>query len=72
VPTTRRPSGITGSSKVETTSAAEILRRVLPFERQCLFTTDPMSGMPTDVVAEGLREEEMRFFLEKTSCSRMT
>jgi DNA-binding CsgD family transcriptional regulator len=44
--------------------AAEVLRRIVPFERQCLFTTDPMSGMPTDVVAEGLREGEMRFFLE--------
>ena len=44
--------------------AAETLRRIVPFERQCLFTTDPMSGMPTDVVAEGLREGEMRFFLE--------
>lgn len=44
--------------------AAETLRRAVPFERQCLFTTDPMSGLPTDVVAEGLREGEMRFFLE--------
>lgn len=44
--------------------AAEVLRHVVPFERQCLFTTDPMSGLPTDVVAEGLREGEMRFFLE--------
>lgn len=44
--------------------ASEVLRCVVPFERQCLFTTDPMSGLPTDVVAEGLREGEMRFFLE--------
>ena len=44
--------------------AAEILRRVVPFERHCLFTTDPLSGLPTDVVAEGLQDGEMRFFLE--------
>ncbi|HEX2183195.1 MAG TPA: LuxR C-terminal-related transcriptional regulator [Rubrobacteraceae bacterium] len=44
--------------------ASEVLRRIVPFERHCLFTTDPMSGLPTDVVAEGLREGEMRFFLE--------
>lgn len=44
--------------------AAEVLRCVVPFERHCLFTSDPMSGLPTDVVVEGLREGEMRFFLE--------
>ena len=44
--------------------AARSLRRAVPFERQCLFTTDPLSGLPTDVVAEGLQEGEMRFFLE--------
>lgn len=44
--------------------AAKRLRRVVPFERHCLFTTDPLSGLPTDVVAEGLQEGEMRFFLE--------
>ncbi len=44
--------------------AVESLRRIVLFERHCLFTTDPLSGLPTDVVVEGLREGEMRFFLE--------
>jgi len=44
--------------------AAEVLRRVVPFDRHCLFTMDPLSGLPTDVVVERVGEEEMRFFLE--------
>ncbi|TCJ13896.1 helix-turn-helix transcriptional regulator [Rubrobacter taiwanensis] len=43
---------------------AEVLRRVVPFDRHCLFTSDPWSGLPTDVVVERVGEEEMRFFLE--------
>lgn len=44
--------------------AAGALRRIVPFEKHCFFTTDPLSGLPTDAVVEGQQEGEMRFFLE--------
>ena len=44
--------------------ALEVLRRAVPFEAYCCFTADPLSGLPTDVVAEGQCAEEGRFFLE--------
>jgi DNA-binding CsgD family transcriptional regulator len=43
---------------------AESLRRVVPFDAYCLFTTDPLTGLPTDVLAEGQQEGEGRFFME--------
>lgn len=44
--------------------AVGVLRRVVPFEAYCCFTTDPLSWLPTDVMAEGQSEGEGRFFLE--------
>ncbi len=44
--------------------AVEALRRAVPFEAYCCFTTDPLSGLPMDTVAEGQTEGEGRFFLE--------
>lgn len=44
--------------------ALEVLRRAVPFEAYCCFTSDPLSGLPTDIVAEGQCAEEGRFFLE--------
>jgi hypothetical protein len=53
--------------------AAEILRRAVPFERHCLITTDPLSGLPTDVVMEGLQEGELLYQIGRSgmlfSCS---
>lgn len=43
---------------------AESLRPIVPFDAYCLFTTDPLTGLPTDVVAEGQQEGEGRFFME--------
>lgn len=44
--------------------ALAVLGRVVPFEAYCCFTADPLSGLPTDVVAEGQCALEGRFFLE--------
>jgi hypothetical protein len=43
--------------------AAEILRRAVPFESHCFFTTDPLSGLVTDAVTE-LSKAEGLFFYE--------
>jgi DNA-binding CsgD family transcriptional regulator len=43
--------------------AAEVLRRAVPFESHCFFTTDPLSGLVTDAVTE-LSKAEGLFFYE--------
>ena len=44
---------------------AERLRRMVPFEGYCAHTMDPLSGLLTNAVPEGMGgEREARFFLE--------
>src|SRR3712207_2283001 len=44
---------------------AERLRRMVPFEGYCAHTVDPLSGLLTNAVPEGMvGEKEARFFLE--------
>ncbi len=44
---------------------AECLRSILPFEGYCAHTMDPLSGLLSNAVPEGMGgEKEARFFLE--------
>ena len=44
---------------------AGLLGRVAPFETYCAFTNDPLSGLPTQMVARGaLGPEQHRAYIE--------
>jgi hypothetical protein len=44
---------------------AGLLRRVAPFETYCAFTNDPLSGLPTQLVAQGaLGSKQHRAYIE--------